>query len=157
MSVGPAWRVSDDPGDPEALFGGAFDDAMFPARRTDLADGRSMTAALPVEGRLVRGSYRDLPAPRPARVVVEESPAAPPAAFLLVNAFDLHPLGPERWMLDVDAAVVEGGRAGGRAGVRFLSTSPEALVRGCVAAVGPARESHAGVRTPALLFEGITF
>jgi hypothetical protein len=154
--VSAAWSVTDDPTDPGALFGGKFDDAGFPTAAKTLWRGGRVVDRLRGAGHYRRPSYRDRPGPMPTHLVVDVPASKPPSRFLLVTRMTLHPLGPLRWGLEVDGAVLDDGQPA--SGIRggFIATSPMELARRCVASVGPTRESHLGVRTAALLFHGLS-
>ncbi len=156
FSVGPAWRVVDDPGHSGALFGGSFDDAGFPTRRTVLAENRRAVGRIGGEGHYCRPSFRDRPVPMASHLtVLTDGEGAAPARGVLVTALTLHPLQPDHWMLEIDGAHLEGGRPGPALRSAVVSVSPGELARRCVAAVGPARPSHLGVETPALVFDNL--
>ncbi len=154
--VGPAWNVVDDPGHATALFGGGFDDAGFATRRTLLADGLRATGSVGGEGHFRRPSFRDRPVPMPSHLVVQTAGSVPPSRAVLATALSLHPLDRDQWMLEIDGAYLEAGRPGPILRSAIVAVSPTELVRRCVAAVGPARLSHLGVKTPALVFDGLT-
>jgi len=150
--VGPAWRVTDDPGHPRALSGGSFDDAGFATRSILLADGRRTLATLEGAGHFRRPSFRDRPTPMHSHLVVAPSGGEIPDQALLCTALDVHAVQPDRWILRLEGALCDHGRPGALLQPSYLSVSPEDLVRRCVATLGPARLSHHGVETPALLF-----
>lgn len=150
--VGAALAVADDPLEPEAPFGGAFDDAGFPTSRTSLADGRRWTGALAGPGHFRRPSFRDPPVASPSHLVVHGRPGEPPPDFVLVSGVVIHALEPERWILEIDAAAVREGGPGPRLAGAMIRSTPAELAAKCVATVGPRRASHLGVSTPALLF-----
>jgi hypothetical protein len=155
IEVGPAWRVSDDPGHPQALFGGSFDDAGFATRSTRLADGRRTVGQIEGRGHFRRPSFRDPPRSMPSQLVVQQADQVAPDRGVVATAVDLHPVEPHRWLLRIDGACLENGRLGAVLRPSFVSISPEDLVRRCVATVGPPRLSHLGVETPALLFHNL--
>jgi len=155
LSVGPGWKIADDPVEPDALFGGKFDDAGFRTQRTVLADGRRWAGTLSGEGHYRRPSFRDPPAPAPSGVVAFSKPVPPPDECVLVSGMALHVLGPDRWILQVDAAEMAGSRPGPCLEGAFIRTSPGELAQRCIATVGPSRRAHLGALTPALLFEGL--
>jgi hypothetical protein len=88
-------------------------------------------------------------------LVVCAPAATPPGRGVLVSGMTLHALDPERWILEIDGAELRDGQPGARLRGATLHVSPVELVERCVAAVGPERDSHLGVRTRALLFDGL--
>ncbi len=141
-AVGPGWEVADDPLEPQALFGGTFDDAGQRTGRKILADGRRWTGEIPGKGHCRRPSFRDPPSPAPSALTVLSRPEAPPPRCVLVSGLVLHILGPDQWILEIDAGLPR----------TFFRTSPGELAERCAAAVGLARSTHLGVTTPGLLF-----
>jgi len=154
--VGEVWTLIDEPTHPEALFGGKFDDGGFPAAAKTLWRGGRVTGRLDGAGHLRRPSYRDRPGPLPSHLVVDVPAGQLPSRFLLVTRLTLHPLGRVRWGLEVDGAVLDDGQPALRVRGGFIATSPIELAQRCVASVGPARPSYLGVRTSALLFDGLS-
>ena len=75
---------------------------------------------------------------------------------MVATALDVHPVAPDRWVLGIEGAVLERGSPGGALRPSFALVAPEDLVRRCVATIGPARTSHLGVETPALLFDALS-
>jgi hypothetical protein len=147
--------VADEPLAPDALFGGSFDDAGFPTRRRVLADGARGIGTVDGPGCLRRPSYRDPPRAQPFHPVLEDGPEDPGGDGLLVSELAVHPLPDGRWILECDGILRRGAEWGPAVRGGLISTNPALLARCCVARVGPARSSHRGVRTPALLFEGL--
>jgi hypothetical protein len=152
FEVGPAWKVYDDPRGPDALFGGSFDDAGFTTRRKRLANGNRSCGCIEGRGHYRRPSFRDRPSPSPCHLRVSPTPGAAPADGIVVTALELSPVAPDRWVLGLEGAILEGGRPAGVLRPSFVSIAPEDLVCRCVATVGPPRPSHLGIETPALLF-----
>lgn len=146
-AVGPGWEIADDPLEPKALFGGTFDDAGYRTSRQILADGRNWTGRTAGKGHCRRPSFRDPPAAVPSALAVVSRPEIPPPRYALVSGLVVHILGPQQWILEIDAPGVPRG---------FVRTSPGELASRCAAAVGPARSTHLGICTPALLFTGLT-
>ena len=155
MSVGPGWQVVDDPLAPDALFGGSFDDAGFATRRRTLADGARGTDELSGPGSLRRPSFRDPPRAMPFHLVLAAGQEDPGDDGLLVSELAVHPLPDGGWILECDGILRRGAEWGPAVRGGLISTTPAALARACVARIGPARDSHRGVRTPALRFEGL--
>lgn len=156
LKVGPGWRVTDDPLEPNSLFGGHFDDTGHPTRRSILSDGKTVIATIDGEGHMRRASYRDPPVPLAANLLVEESGEAPPGHGLLVAEARIHPLEPESWALEVDGAVLRGGEACEPVRGAVFRVAPADLVRRCVAAVGARRrDPRVRVVTPSLVFDGL--
>lgn len=153
--VGPGWRLFDDPTDETALFGGTFDDARFPTRRVELADGRRISGSTYGPGCYRRPAFRDEPVPMPANIVVEPGPEALPRWGVLVSQLSVHPLGPLNWVLVFDGAVLDRGLPGARIRAGRISISPTELVGRCVGTYGTPEAFRQGVRTPALLFDDI--
>jgi hypothetical protein len=155
LEVGPGWRVDDAPDDTEALFGGDFDDIGADAHCLTLADGSTVTGRIHGAGHLRRPSFRDPPRSSPSHLRVEPLETVRAGDALRVSRLSLHPLPSGQWILDIDGALLSGGAPGPVAAGVMISTTPEELVRKCVAGCGTAVLSHRGVRTPALLFDGL--
>jgi len=155
IPVGPGWRVVDDPLAPEALFGGDFDDAGFPTCRRTLADGVRGTDAATDRGFFRRPSFRDPPQVLPCHPVLEAGKEDPGNDGWLVSDLAVHPLPDGIWVLECDGILRRGSEWGPLVRGGLISTTPDALVRSCVGRVGPSRPSHRGVRTPALVFDGL--
>jgi hypothetical protein len=153
--VGAAWNVTDDPAGDGALFGGTFDDAGFPTRRTLLSDGRRWCGAIEGRGNYRRPSFRDRPVALPSQLVVSSGVTRPPDSCVLATALGLHVTEPDRWVLRIDGALLTDGHPGPVLRPCFASVSPVELIRRCMAAVGPARPSYLGVETPGLVFDDL--
>jgi len=156
-AVGPGWRLTDDPGHPDAIFGGDFDDAGFIARRKELANGRVVIGRLQGPGHLRRASFRDRPISMPTHLSLPPGAGPPPAGSVVVTGMEIHPFDADRWMLRVEGALWGDGAPAAALEPATLRIAPRDLVRRCAAAVGPARLSYLGVRTPALLFDNLNF
>jgi len=156
LPVGPGWRLEDDPLDPEALLGGTFDDAGFPTERRLLADGTTVVGVLDGPGSLRRPAFRDPPQSLPANLVVRAPATALPPRAGLVSSISIHPVEPGSWILELDGAALEAGRTGPPIANWFVRVDPGELVRRCLGSVGPARSSHRGVTTSALLFDDLS-
>jgi len=153
--VGAAWNVTNDPTGDGALFGGTFDDAGFPTKRTLLSDGRRCLGAVEGRGNYRRPSFRDRPVALPSQLVIPPGDSGPPDSCVLATALGLQVTEPDRWVLRIDGALLTDGHPGPVLRACFASVSPVDLVRRCVAAVGPARPSHLGVETPGLVFDNL--
>jgi hypothetical protein len=154
IAVGPGFCVMDAPDEPLALFGGVFDDLGFATSRQVVADGRAFCAQ-PVRGTYRRPSFRDTPVALPAHLVVAPPDTAPPEARWSIHRLSIHALAADRWVLDVDATLWAGGEARCSLSGAHVTTGPRELLAGCIGGVGLPVPSHRGVRTPALLFEGL--
>jgi predicted Zn-dependent protease len=155
-TVGPAWRITDDPQDPGALFGGSFDDAGFATRRRRLADGRVTHGRIEGRGHYRRPSFRDPPQSLPSNLVVTSTDRGAPQRGVVATSLELHPVEPERWLLQIEGALLERGQPVATLRPSFVSVSPADLVGRCVSSVGPPRFSHLGVKTPALVFDNLS-
>jgi hypothetical protein len=148
VAAGSGWKMTDYPASPQALFGGKFDDAMFPTERRLLADGREILARIHGPGQLRRSSFRDPPQSQHSHLIVGSEERGTFERGLVVTGLTIHPLAAEDWVLEFEGST-------GRAVEGYIRTDPRELIRRCVASVGPSRLSHRGVKTPALLFEGL--
>ncbi|HXV78131.1 MAG TPA: hypothetical protein VD788_17605 [Candidatus Polarisedimenticolaceae bacterium] len=148
--VGAGLRVWDAPDDPDALFGGRFDDSGLEARRKLLADGNCLCEPIDGAGHDRRPSFRDPPQPMPSQLLVEPDPVEWPDGSFRVNRLSIQPLDTDRWVLDV-GGVVEGGSVS----QAFVPTGPSRLVAACSGGWGEAEASHRAVRTPFLVFDGL--
>jgi hypothetical protein len=155
LAVGPGWRVADEPAARDALFGADFDDLGHPTSRVELADGQRRLAVLDRPGHYRRSSFRDRPQLRPFHLVVAATPGEPAPGTLLVDRLEIHPTG-EAWVLLACGRTMRAEGSWPRFSDVRIRTSPPELALRCVAGVGPPRESHLGVVTPALLFEGLS-
>ncbi len=153
--VGPAWDLRDDPLDPDALFGGTFDDAGFATAPRQLADGRRWIERIAGPGHYRRASFRDPPAVRPSCLTVRARKDPPPRSGVLVSSLEIHAMDPDRWILELEGALLDDGRPVARLPAAFVSGSPTEWVERCVASIGPLQESYLGVRTAALVFDGL--
>ncbi len=153
--VGPAWDLRDDPLDSGALFGGNFDDAGFPTASRRLADGRQWIGRIEGPGHYRRASFRDPPAVRPTYLTVRARKDPPPRSAVLVSSLEIHAVDADHWILELEGALLEDGRPVAPLPPAFVSGSPMEWVERCVASIGPVRESYLGVRTAALLFDGL--
>jgi hypothetical protein len=156
VEVGPAFKLYDDPGRPDALFGGAFDDSGFPTGRKRLANGVRTSGRIEGPGHDRRPSFRDRPAPRASHLVVPATERGVPADGVVGTALSIHPVERDRWVLRIEGGRLKDGAPTTLIRPAHVSIAPEELVRRCVATVGPPRLSHLGVETPALLFAPLT-
>ena len=155
VEVGQGFRVRDAPDEPAALFGGLFDDLGFPTRPTLVADGCRLLDFLSGPGHYRRPSFRDVPVCQPANLIVEPPDGEAPPNCLRVHRLTIHPLAPDRWVLEVDGIWWSEGAPRGAVSPGFIAAAPRELLARCVAGVGQPFGSHRGVRTPALLFDGL--
>ena len=154
-TVGPAWRLVDDPAGPDCPMGCSFDDVLFPTRARVLADGHRGRDTIVGPGHLRRPSYRNPPVALPTHLVVEPTDASLPDRCVLATDLRVHALAPDRWLLEIDGGVLEAGEPGPPIARSFVSTHPRELVRRCIGSFGDARRVHRAVTTPALLFENL--
>jgi hypothetical protein len=149
-TVGPGWvltaRPQDDPG---SLFGSAMDDAGFPSESRVLADGRHVTGDWGGPGSLRRGSFRDIPEPTPVSLRITPPRLDPPKRSVWVTRIDLHPAD-DHWMAELHGRQYPDGAAFQN---RWARLEPQRLVEACLGGIGPARRSHLGMTTPALVFD----
>ena len=151
--VGPGWVCEDDPGDPEAPAGGAFDDTGFPGGRLPLADGRRILATPAGPGRRRRLSFRHPPVERAANLCFRPT-GSWDGTGLVVRGARPHAVGGSWWTV-LEAAPAREGRLLAPWSAWGVRAGPEAWVAGCRAGVGPARRSPEGVLTPTLVFDGL--
>ena len=156
VEVGPGFRVRDDPEEPRALFGGVFDDLGFTTTRRQVADGCTMLARLVGPGHYRRPSFRDVPVSLPVNLVVEPPEAGAPSRGLIAHRVAVHALSAERWVLELDGTWWSDGEPRGAIRGARVPTGPRELLSRCVAGVGAPFASYRGVRTPGLLFDGLT-
>jgi hypothetical protein len=154
--VGPAWKVYDDPGHAQALFGGSFDDVGFATRRKRLANGHRTSGRIDAQGHFRRPSFRDRPIPLPSHLTVSPTTREAPTEGVVATSLSTYPVEPDRWLLRIEGALLDAGRPGAVLRPSFVSISPDDLVLRCVATVGPPRPSHLGVETPALVFDNLS-
>ena len=74
---------------------------------------------------------------------------------MFVSELTLHALPGGEWLLECDGTLRRGNESGPRVRGGLIRTSPRQLAEHCVARVGKSRQSHRGVRTPALLIDGL--
>ena len=148
--VGPGWvltaRPRDDPG---SLFGSTMDDAGFPSQSRALADGRHVTGDWGGPGSLRRASFRDTPEPTPVSISLTPPRVDPPKRSVWVTRIDLHPAG-EHWIAELHGRQYPDGSA---LQTRWARLEPQRWVEACLGGIGPARRSHLGMTTPALVFD----
>jgi len=149
-AAGPGWACVDDPQDPYAPGGGAFDDTGFPAERLRLADGRRVLAQPRGPGRRRRHSFREPPAERAASL--EFLPLGVWSGHgLLARGARIHTVGSEWWVV-LDAAPAEKGHPVGPWEPHLVRAHPEKWVSGCEAVVPPVRRTPEGVLSGTLVF-----
>ncbi len=152
--VGPGWvltaRPDDDAG---SLFGSLVDDAGFPSTSRVLADGHHVTGDWGGPGSLRRASFRDSPEPVPVSLRMHPPRLDPPKRSVWVTRIDLHPAG-DGWMAELHGRQYPDGAAFRPTWMRLR---PQRLLETCLGGVGPARSSHIGMTTPALVFDAWSF
>jgi hypothetical protein len=153
--VGAGLVLTDEPGEPSALYGGAFDDAGFPTRKTSLADGRSVVGTLSGPGHLRRPSFRDPPAPLATHLKLAVANATLPPIASLATDLRVHVVAPDGWIVEVKGVRLENGCPSGAHWGGWGEVSPASVARGVSGTVGPVRRSHRSVDSPALLVEGL--
>lgn len=156
VEVGPAWKLYDDPGHGQALYGRSFDDVGFATTRKRLSNGHRTSGRIDGRGHFRRPSFRDRPIPLPSHLTVSPTAREAPMEGVLATALTVQPVEPARWILRIEGALLDHGRPGAVIRPSFVSISPEELALRCVATVGPPRPSHLGVETPALLFDNLS-
>ena len=120
-----------------------------------LADGVRVVQPLGGPGCFCRPSFRDPPQPRHSNLVLEPGDDPLPPTLLFVSEMTLHPLPGDQWSLECDGTLRRGAESGPLVLGALIRTSPRDLVERCVARAGPSVQSHRGVQTPALLFNGL--
>jgi hypothetical protein len=147
--VGSGWCVADEPGHPEGLAGGAFDDAGFEAGRSILTDGRQIVGVLPRGGTMRRSSFRDAPESSASTLVVfPGAPITTARSSQVITRCRVLPLSAAEWVLSLASDAGLGRRAVAR-------IAPDALVRACSGTLGRPIVCADGVITPGLMFQGI--
>jgi hypothetical protein len=155
LAVGPGWSLSDLPQEPEALFGGLFDDAGFYTAPTRLAANGILMGRITGEGHFRRPSYRDPPAPLPSHIVVDCVQRPLPDEGLLVSDLRIHTSSSGRWILEIRGSPLPEGLSGSSIVEGYIQVAPRELLWHCAACLAPHRLSHRGVRTGSLLFEDL--
>lgn len=146
-AVAPDWALVDDPLDTEALFGGSFDDAGFPAERRVLADGRRAVQALDGPGTMRRPSYRDAPSSAPSHLVLRADKGRDAAVSgHRIARCRVVPLDGGDWLLRLDGRRAEDEP-------RFVMATPDEIPRRCVGTWGSPSLSAEGVVTPGLVMD----
>jgi hypothetical protein len=155
LAVGPGWSLSDLPQEPEALFGGLFDDAGFYTAPTRLAANGILMGRITGEGHFRRPSYRDPPAPLPSHIVVDCVQRPLPDEGLLVSDLRIHTSSSGRWILEIRGSPLPEGLSGSSIVEGYIQVAPRELLWHCAACLAPHRLSHRGVRPGSLLFEDL--
>jgi hypothetical protein len=152
-TCGRGWSVADEPGRPDGLAGGAFDDAGFPARSLILAAGGLWVDHLRGPGTFRRASFREPPKESATNLVMPPGEAAtiPVQAVIARRCRVLRPSS-ELWVLELELVGVGNGDGLER---RWVRVRPQALLEACASRVGPSRVTPEGPIVPALLFEGL--
>ena len=152
--VGPGWVLTARPDDAAgSLFGSCVDDAGFPSTSRILADGRHVTGDWGGPGSLRRASFRDSPKPAPVSLRMDPPRLKPPKRSAWVTRIDLHPAG-DGWMAELHGRRYPDGAA---FRPRWTRLRPLQLLETCLGGLGPARSSHVGMTTPALVFDAWLF
>jgi len=148
--VGPGWVLTADPTNHQAaIFGSSADDAGFSRTTRFLADGRHVIGSWGGPGTLRRGSFRDPPQPEPVNLSLEPPKIDPPRRAIWITSIDLHPAA-DGWTVRLQGRRYPDGAPLRPKWTRF---HPQLLLKACLGGLGPARESHVGMTTPALVFE----
>jgi hypothetical protein len=152
-AVGSGWivRSNADPG--SSLLGSAADDAGFPTSERILADGRHVVGDWGGPGSLRRGSFRDSPESTPICLKIDPPRVDPPRRSVWVSRLNLHP-GGDGWIVELHGRRFPDGAS---FRPRWARLRPRRLVESCLGGIGPARSSHHGTVTPALVFDAWLF
>jgi hypothetical protein len=151
--VGSGWELADDPARPDALSGGTFDDAGFPATRRVLAQGGVWVGPVAGPGTMRRSAFRDPPAENVTNLVMDGGEiTASLGAVLVVKRSRVIRSSQELWVLELDVASRENPAELERIWIR---TEPRLLLLGCASRLGGSQVTPDGPTVPALLFEGI--
>jgi hypothetical protein len=153
--VGRGWCLRDDPLFVGGMSGGIFDDAGFATRCRALANGSRVVGVLGTRGHYLRPSFRDVPTPGFATLVVAEKDDRMPAKGFLADGLRVHRLEADRWVLDLEGVWLGDGRPSLDADRLEVTVRPLELVVRCTGSVGRAQQFWNGVVAPALIFEGI--
>lgn len=148
-----ALRVRDLPRDPDALFGGDFDDACEATADRALPTGAG--AGRPDAGRLRRGSFREPPRPAIAAPTVEPAPVELPGRLFLATGLRIHPSGAGGASVELEGGWLESGRPRAGLASAWVRLPPERWLERALGTVGPSRADHLGARTPAILFDAL--
>jgi len=153
-ALGAGWGVADEPVRPDALVGGAFDDAGFPAARRVLADDGLWVGALAGPGTYRRSSFRDPPVEAASNLVM----AGGQRGIALAGAANVSRsrvirISPELWVLELELA---GGLRSSEVTRNWIRTSPAALIGCCRSRLGGATLTPDGPIVPFLVFEGLS-
>jgi hypothetical protein len=152
-SYGVGWTVTDEPGRPEGLAGGYFDDAGFPAMPRYLATDGVWMGGIHGPGTIRRASYREPPTESATNLVVPAGGAISlPARAAVARRCRVLPMSDELWVLELDVRCtdVEGGWDR-----RWIRVKPLSLLKACVSRLGGARVTPSGSIVPWLLFDGL--
>lgn len=152
LDVGPGWNVCDSPLEDSGLLGSKFDDTGHVCRNRPLSDGKRALSVIEGPGTLRRGSFRDPPSPRASQLIVAPREARIPERAVIVSGLRVHVLAPNSWILECHGGLLERGTPGRRIRGLCVKTDPVHLVGECLGTWGEARDSHFGIRTPALIF-----
>ena len=151
--MGEGWDVADEPVRTDALAGGSFDDAGFPAKRRVLAAGGVWVEGLTGPGTYRRSSFRDPPAESASNLVMagDQSTALPRTAVIAGSSRVIRS-SPEVWVLELKLAGASNTDVDCR---RWIRTSPEALIGCCRSRLGGTQVTQEGPIVPFLVFDGL--
>ena len=151
--IGHGWEVIDEPGRPEGLAGGSFDDAGFPAASRQLAASGTWLGNLSGPGTFRRASFREPPSETATTLVVPSGEEALlPARAAVARRCRVMRASHDLWVLEVD--LVNRLNSGGLER-RWVRVHPQTLIAACASRLGRTRVTPTGPIVPGLLFEGL--
>jgi len=150
---GRGWEVLDAPTWPEALAGGSFDDAGFPAASRALATDGVWVGNLEGPGTFRRVSFREPPTESATNLVMPSGmdELFPDRASVVIRCRVLKPSA-ELWVMEID--LVDPGKGDGIQR-RWIRVRPHSLLAACAARLGRSRVTSSGPIVPALRLEGL--
>jgi hypothetical protein len=152
-AMGEGWDVVDEPVRADALAGGSFDDAGFPAKRRVLASLGLWVDGLTGPGSYRRSSFRDPPAEAASNLVMAGDPtASPPKMALIAEHARVIRSSQDVWVLELE---LSGASSAGADHRRWIRTSPADLIACCRSRLGGARLTPEGPIVPFLVFHGL--